>query len=146
MQVGAFSSQSLLPAHLPPFHKQPKQELNASEPMVLVGANGGLWAKNSDGQWVNYVEPSTFSINHWFSLDSTVNDTNPTVQTLKGGPSTTTVAAVSITGTLVLGALIAVAVFVGHCAYKKARGKKHSKYMDIEEQQGHLHNLTSEAA
>lgn len=112
--------------------------------MVLVGANGGLWAKNTDGQWVNYVEPSTFSINHWFLLDSTENNTSPTIQTQKGGPSTITVAAASITGTLGLGAFIAIVVFVGHCTFKKARGKKHSKYMDIEDH-GHPNDLTNEA-
>ena len=67
--MGSFASKSLLPPHLPPFHNQPKYKHNNSDLMLLVGANGGLWAKDSSGQWVNYIEPSTFYFDLWYPLD-----------------------------------------------------------------------------
>ena len=144
VQMGALASQVLLPAHLPPFHKQPKHKLNDSELMILVGVNSGLWAKNSDGQWMNYVEPSTFSIDFWNSFGPTENDTSS--KTLQGGPSSTTVAVASVFGTLALGTVIAIIVFISHYAFKKKRGETRSKYMQIDDQRSRASDLTTETA
>lgn len=149
VQLGAFASQSLLPPHLPPFHKQPKRKLNNSDPEILVGANGGLWAKNSAGQWMNYVEPATFGSGLlWSSIgDSTANDTtSPTDQGQRAGPSNAIVAVASVIATLVLGTIIAGVVFIGHRAFKKTRGKKRSNYMEIDNHQSRSSDLTTEAA
>ena len=131
VQLGSFASKSLLPPRLPPFHKRPKHKLNInnSDIMTLVGANGGLWAKDSSGKWMNYVEPSTFSFDLWYSLDPAENDTNPS-PTKKGRPSSGTVAVVSVFGTLALGTIIIVVVFIGRYTFKKKRGKR-SEYIEI---------------
>ena len=55
VQFGAFTPQSFLPAHLPPFHKKPKYVLNDTEPMILSGRDR-FWIKDSDGHWI----PSPF--------------------------------------------------------------------------------------
>ena len=151
VQMGSFASKSLLPPHLPPFHKQPKYKLNYSDTMILVGANGGLWAKDSNGQWMNYVEPSTFSFDLWYSLDPAENESattpNPAAQTQKGGPSSAAVAVSSVIGTLALGTVIIILVFIGRYAFKKKRGgHRNSNYIDINDQPSRPSDLTTEAA
>ena len=149
VQLGSFASKSLLPPHLPPFHKQPKHKLNinSSDTMILVGANSGLWAKDSTGKWVNYVEPSTFSFELWYSLDPAENDTNssPMAKTKKGGPSSAAVAVGSVIGTLALGTIIIAVVFIGRYAFKKKRGGQ-DKYIEINNRQSCPSDLTTENA
>ena len=147
VQFGSFALKSLLPPHLPPFHKQPKHKLNinSSDTMILVGVNGGLWAKDSMGKWVNYVEPSTFSFEPWYSLDPAENESS-TANTKRGGPSSAAVAVSSVIGTLALGTIIIAVVFIGHYAFKKKRGGQ-DKYVEINNRQsGCSLNLTTENA
>ena len=145
VQLGSFASKTLLPPHLPPFHKQPKHKLNvnSSDTMILVGANGGLWAKDSTGEWVNYVEPSPFSFELWYPLDPAEN-----VTASSPGPSSVTVAVSSVIGTLALGIIIIAMVFIGRCAFKNLKKKKRGKqerYMELNDQQSDPADLTNEA-
>ena len=146
VQLGSFASKSPLPPHLPPFHEQPKYKLNNSDTMVLVGVNGGLWAKDANGIWVNYAEPSTFSFDFWYPLDTTENDTNSAPNTKpSNGPNSATVAVASVITTLSLGTIIILLVFVSHCVFKRKRDEKRNKYMEIEDtiRQSHASDLTT---
>ena len=142
VQLGSFASRSLLPPHLPPFHKQPKHKLNNPDTMILVGVNGGLWAKDSTGKWINHAEPSTFSFDF---LDPAENNTNSAPKP-NNGSNSATVAVASVISTLSLGAIIVLIVFVGHCVFKRKRDKKRDKYMEIEDRQSQVSDLTTEAA
>ena len=146
VQMGSFATKGLLPPHLPPFHKQPKYKLNNSDTMILVGVNGGLWAKDSSGQWMNYAEPSTFSFDFWYPLDPAENDSNSANSQPNSRPPNATVAVASVIGTLSLGIIIVLLVFVSHYAFKKKRNKKRNKYMEIDNQQSQTSDPTTEAA
>ena len=150
VQLGSFAPKTLLPPYLPPFHKQPKHKLNSnsSDVMILVGANGGLWAKDSTGKWVNYVEPSTFSFSNWYSLEPAENDTDssPTVRTKKGGSSSAAIAVGSIIGTLALVTVITAVVFIGRRVSKKKKQGGEEKYIEINKGQSHPLDLTTENA
>ena len=147
VQLGSFAPKTLLPPYLPPFHKQSKHKLysNSSDIMILVGVNGGLWAKDSTGKWVNYVEPSAFSFSNWYSLEPAENDTDssPMAKTKKGGSSSAAIAVGSVIGTLALGTVIVIVVFIGRCAIKRKRGERR-KYTEIEGRQSHSLNLITE--
>ena len=146
VQLGSFASKTPLPPNLPPFHKHPKHKLNNSDMMILVGVNGGLWAKDSNGKWVNYAEPLSFSFDFWFPFDASENDTSSAPNRI--GPNNATVAVASVISTLSLGMIIALLVFISHCVFKRKRDKKHNKYMEIEDTTRQIHdsNIKTDAA
>ena len=133
--AGAFNSDSLQPAKLPPFRKHPKYKANVTNTLVVFGVYGNMWVKNEDGLWIK----DTFGSETGQALlkaiggDPGSNNTNPN-QISDGGPSSAVVAVASVVSTVLLGAMILLLVFTGRFAYKyhkAAKNKHQSSYMQI---------------
>ena len=106
-------------ARVPPNRRHPKVK-NGTMALAVYGRNGIVFLKSKD--------------NGWDQIDSTISEGLLTLQQnnvdlekinpSSKGQSHMVITATSVTGTIVLGILVIVAVFTGRCVYKRHKKRK----------------------
>ena len=102
VQMGAFNTEKLLPARIPPFRKNPKYKINVTETLVVIGIHGNIWVRDADGRWE--IDNSDGALDGKSLLDRMIGD--------NGSLSSGDVAGISIAATVVVGVITSIVIFV----------------------------------
>ena len=133
IKAGSFNQLRTIPPRIPPYRKYKQMNPNTTNTLVVIGTYGEIWFKNGDGEWVkeygteNGKDWVTGMLNLLPSGPVTKNDTKFVDTSSSSSSSSDTlssgaVAGISISATLALCTIIAVAVFTGY-SLKRKRGK-----------------------
>ena len=135
VHVESFKAETLLPARLPPFRKHPKHKVNVTNTLVVSGLYGDTWMKNEDGMWTKEIFGSQSGADLLRALGNIPGNSSPSNNTEPVGNSGGLwVALFSVIGSVLLGAIIIILVFVGCYAYKQrktAKQKRQSGYTQL---------------
>ena len=127
IKAGSFNQLRTIPPRLPPYRK-PKQNPNTTNTLVVIGIDGAIWYKTSDGDWIKEyggVEDgkdwvtSELNLSPALPENETVFAGSPASSSSSESLSSGAVAGISITATLALCTIIAFAVFTGYSIKKK---------------------------
>ena len=146
--AGAFKSDRLLPVKLPPFRRRPNYKANVTDTLVVFGLYGQIWMKSSAGVW---EKMESGSVSGQALLDTLVGGgggngqpSNSQDESLSNG----VVALLSILVTVLLGAMIAITVFLGRAVYKRRQKSQaiRNDYLHINEPDNRTPESTAEDA
>ena len=150
VQAGAFKSSSLLSVKLPPFRKRPNYRANVTDTLVVFGLYGHIWIKNTDGNWERMDSGSDDGQALLLTLTGNGGgggDPSPSTDDNNEALSNGVVASLSVIGTVLLGAMIVLTVFLGRVAYKhrkKVQGSQdQNDYLQINENAAETHRSES---
>jgi len=106
-------------ARVPPFRRQPKIR-NGTMTLAVYGNNGIVFLKNKDSSW-NGVDSNTQE--GLLTLQQKNVDLER-ISSSSNSQSQPAITITSVTGTVVLGILVIVAIFTGRCMYKRHKKRK----------------------
>ena len=141
IKAGAFNQYTPLPPRLPPFRKHRNHNPNVTDTFIVIGNNGDMWYKNSDGVWVKEGNPISSGKDLYSVMESNLQPaTNVSLSGLSSNPTNSNslsngaVAAISVVSTISLCTLIVVVVFAGCSILRKKKLKKdQDSYLTINE-------------
>ena len=156
---GAFSSSTLFPVKLPPFHSHPKHKQNTTHTVALITLSGEVWLTNKTEEWykidtsVKSREDLLMEISGeeaWQGLSPTnstptqqglspTSNADPNTQHSPQGLSTVAVAAISVVTTLAIGTLVLLVVWLGR---KLNSRKNKSGYSDLHDSNTERESVT----
>lgn len=141
IKAGAFNQYTPLPPRLPPFRKHRNYNPNVTDTLIVIGNNGDMWYKNSDGVWVKEGNAISSGKDLFEVMESNLQPaTNVSLNELSSNPTNSNslsngaVAAISVVSTISLCTLIVVVVFAGRSIIRKNKLKRnHDSYVTINE-------------